>query len=44
MLPTLDALEREYRGQGFALVGVHSAKFDSERDSSAIRKAVLRCG
>ena len=28
----------------FVVVGVHSAKFDNEKDSEAIRNAVLRYG
>lgn len=28
----------------FTVVGVHSAKFDNEKDLEAIRKAVLRYG
>lgn len=43
MLPTLGALERKHSGDALTIVGVHSAKFDNEKDSEAIRQAVLRC-
>jgi thiol-disulfide isomerase/thioredoxin len=39
ILPDLAFLERKYEGEAFAVVGVHSAKFDNERDSDAIRNA-----
>jgi hypothetical protein len=42
ILPDLAALEGKYAGAAFAVVGVHSAKFDAEKDSEAIRSAVLR--
>ncbi|CAG9461274.1 unnamed protein product [Pedinophyceae sp. YPF-701] len=41
-LPELRDLEREYRGTAVAVVGVHSAKFDNEKDSEAIRSATIR--
>lgn len=44
ILPDLAALERKYSGDAVTVVGVHSAKFDHEKDSEAIRNAVLRCG
>ncbi|CAL5223491.1 g6016 [Coccomyxa viridis] len=44
VLPELAALERKYAGQPVCVVGVHSAKFDNEKDSEAIRNAVLRYG
>lgn len=44
ILPDLAALERKYSGDAVTVVGVHSAKFDNEKDSQAIRNAVLRCG
>jgi thiol-disulfide isomerase/thioredoxin len=44
VLPDLAALEAKYAGRPVAVVGVHSAKFDNEKDSDAIRSAVLRCG
>jgi DNA-binding beta-propeller fold protein YncE len=42
ILPDLSYLEKKYVDQPFTVVGVHSAKFDNEKDSSAIRSAVLR--
>jgi DNA-binding beta-propeller fold protein YncE len=40
-LPELAKLERKYANQ-LVVIGVHSAKFDEERESDHIRKAVLR--
>lgn len=40
-LPDLARLEKKYADQ-VVVIGVHSAKFDSEKDSSNIRKAILR--
>ncbi|GAB4822761.1 hypothetical protein N2152v2_009807 [Parachlorella kessleri] len=42
VLPDLAFLERKYEGSPVAVVGVHSAKFDNEKDSQAIKNAVLR--
>ncbi|KAL4421480.1 hypothetical protein ABPG75_010771 [Micractinium tetrahymenae] len=42
VLPDLAFLERKYAGSPVAVVGVHSAKFDNEKDLEAIRNAVLR--
>ena len=39
VLPDLAAIERKYAGAPFTVVGVHSAKFDNEKDSEAIRSA-----
>ncbi|KAK7284430.1 hypothetical protein RJT34_19176 [Clitoria ternatea] len=44
VLPDLDFLENKYKDMPFVVVGVHSAKFDNEKDSEAIRNAVLRYG
>ncbi|EPS73091.1 hypothetical protein M569_01658, partial [Genlisea aurea] len=44
VLPDLEFLENKYKDKPFAVVGVHSAKFDNEKDSEAIRNAVLRYG
>ncbi|KAL1545981.1 Protein SUPPRESSOR OF QUENCHING 1, chloroplastic [Salvia divinorum] len=44
VLPDLEFLERKYKDAPFAVVGVHSAKFDNEKDLEAIRNAVLRYG
>lgn len=43
VLPELSALERKFAGQPVTVVGVHSAKFDNEKDARAVRSAVLRC-
>jgi thiol-disulfide isomerase/thioredoxin/DNA-binding beta-propeller fold protein YncE len=40
-LPDLAKLEHKYANQ-LVVVGVHSAKFDNEKDSENIRKAILR--
>jgi DNA-binding beta-propeller fold protein YncE len=40
-LPELAKLEQKYANQ-IVVVGVHSAKFEREKDTDAIRKAVLR--
>lgn len=44
VLPLLAELERELVGQPFAVVGVHSAKFDGERDPARILAAMRRHG
>jgi thiol-disulfide isomerase/thioredoxin/sugar lactone lactonase YvrE len=40
-LPELANLEKKYANE-IVVIGVHSPKFDEEKDSEAIRKAVLR--
>jgi len=42
VLPDLARLERRHEGEALAVVGVHSAKFDNERDPDAVRNAVIR--
>uniref|UniRef100_A0ACD5XKX1 Uncharacterized protein n=1 Tax=Avena sativa TaxID=4498 RepID=A0ACD5XKX1_AVESA len=42
VLPDLEFLEKKYKDKPFTVVGVHSAKFDNEKDLEAIRSAVLR--
>ncbi|CAN0914071.1 Protein SUPPRESSOR OF QUENCHING 1, chloroplastic [Linum grandiflorum] len=42
VLPDLEFLERKYKDMPFTVVGVHSAKFDNEKDLEAIKNAVLR--
>ncbi|KAJ9557732.1 hypothetical protein OSB04_012346 [Centaurea solstitialis] len=44
VLPDLEFLEKKYKDMPFTVVGVHSAKFDNEKDLEAIRNAVLRYG
>ncbi|MDB5313102.1 MAG: ykuV [Gemmataceae bacterium] len=41
ILPDLHKLEKKYANE-LVVVGVHSPKFDNEKDSKSIRKAVLR--
>jgi thiol-disulfide isomerase/thioredoxin len=41
MLPDLAKLEKKYPNQ-LVVIGVHSAKFDNEKNSESIRKAILR--
>src|SRR5262249_29116636 len=40
-LPDLAKLEKKYANQ-LVVIGVHSAKFENERNSESIRKAILR--
>src|SRR5207244_3715407 len=40
-LPDLTKLEKKYPNQ-LVVIGVHTAKFENERDTESIRKAVLR--
>ncbi|XP_078435903.1 haloacid dehalogenase-like hydrolase family protein [Wolffia australiana] len=42
VLPDLEYLENKYKDLPFTVIGVHSAKFDNEKDLEAIRNAVLR--
>ncbi|XP_010549436.1 PREDICTED: NHL repeat-containing protein 2 [Tarenaya hassleriana] len=42
VLPDLEFLEKKYKDMPLTVVGVHSAKFDNEKDLEAIRNAVLR--
>ncbi|KAH7835073.1 hypothetical protein Vadar_022621 [Vaccinium darrowii] len=44
VLPDLEFLEKKYKDMPFSVVGVHSAKFDNEKDLEAIRNAILRYG
>ncbi len=41
ILPDLAKLEKKYPNE-LVVIGVHSAKFDNEKDTKSIRKAVLR--
>jgi len=41
VIPDLQRLERKYAKE-LVVVGVHSAKFDNEKDSDSIRQAILR--
>ncbi len=41
VLPDLAKLEKKYPNE-LVVIGVHSAKFDNEKDTASIRKAVLR--
>lgn len=43
VLPELSTLERKFASQPVTVVGVHSAKFDNEKDARTVRSAVLRC-
>ncbi len=42
VVPDLSSLEQKYDGRPFAIVGVHSAKFENERGDGTLRDAVLR--
>jgi sugar lactone lactonase YvrE/thiol-disulfide isomerase/thioredoxin len=41
-LPVLHALEERFRGQPFQVVGIHSGKFDAEKEVSAVAEAMAR--
>lgn len=43
-LPDLAALEERFAGEPFQVIGVHSGKFDEEKDASRIREAIGRYG
>ncbi|MCH7632795.1 MAG: redoxin domain-containing protein, partial [Planctomycetes bacterium] len=42
VLPDLKYLEHKYRDDPFVVVGIHSGKFDEEKDAGNIRQAILR--
>jgi DNA-binding beta-propeller fold protein YncE len=42
IMPDLKFLEEKYKDQPFVVIGVHSGKFDEEKDADHIRQAVLR--
>lgn len=42
-IPELAKLEKEFK-QDLVVIGVHSAKFDTEKDTDQIRQAILRYG
>jgi thiol-disulfide isomerase/thioredoxin len=44
MLPVLSRIEARYAGKHVVVLGVHSAKFDNERNEENIRNAVARYG
>lgn len=44
VLPLLRDIEHEFAGQPLTVLGVHSAKFDGERDPQRIREAMRRYG
>lgn len=41
ILPDLEKLEKKYANE-LVVIGVHSAKFENEKDTASIRKAILR--
>ena len=43
-LPGLEALDREYRGRGLRIVGVHTPEFAFEADPANVGRAVRRLG
>jgi len=43
-LPVYRALEERFRGQPFQVVGIHSGKFDAEKEVSAVAEAMARNG
>src|SRR5687768_6622446 len=42
-LPDLEKLEKKYANE-LVVIGVHSAKFENEKNSESVRKAILRYG
>jgi sugar lactone lactonase YvrE len=42
VFPDLKFLEHKYKDQPFVVIGVHSGKFDQEKDAQHIKNAVLR--
>ena len=42
ILPDLKYLEDKYKDEPFVVIGVHSGKFDQEKDAENIRQAILR--
>lgn len=42
MIPELRRVEREFAGKPVAVIGVHSGKFDAEKDPENIRQAMAR--
>ncbi len=43
-LPVLRAVEERFRGQPFQVVGIHSGKFDAEKEVPAVAEAMARHG
>ena len=43
-LPVLRALEERFAGQPFQVLGIHSGKFDAEKEVSAVAEAMARHG
>jgi thiol-disulfide isomerase/thioredoxin/sugar lactone lactonase YvrE len=43
-LPVYRALEERFRGQPFQVVGIHSGKFDAEKEVAAVAEAMARDG
>ena len=43
-LPVYRGLEERFRGQPFQVVGIHSGKFDAEKEISAVAEAMARDG
>ena len=44
ILPDLEALEKKYDGGKLAVIGIHSAKFDNEKEGDHLEDAVTRYG
>lgn len=44
VLPELERIERRFADRPFQVIGVHSGKFDAEKDASRIRTAMERHG
>ena len=44
VLPELERLERRFAGKPVVVIGVHSGKFDAEKDAKRIRAAMARHG
>ena len=44
ILPDLEKLEKKYENEKFAIIGVHSAKFENEKEKDHLSDAVTRYG
>jgi sugar lactone lactonase YvrE len=44
VLPELERVERQFADEPFQVIGVHSGKFDAEKDAARIRSAMARHG
>src|SRR5258708_2877851 len=43
-IPYVKAWDAKYRSQGLIVIGVHAPEFDFERDSSNVKRSLLKLG